>query len=96
MQKRFRNARYLANTKGRQVYFDLLFSDDYKSCYGSTYIVPVRYVTTIDNSTPRLAHDCASYAELDWVINNMIEDLNRLRPRAKMHYADLASNKTYD
>jgi hypothetical protein len=90
---RFAKANYLKNTPGEQVYFDLLFIDDYNSLFGSTYIIPTHYGYTTEDHTPRLSHDCGSCGEINYVIDLMIDDLKRLRLRAKKHFADLEVSK---
>ncbi len=73
-----------------QVYFDLIHRDSGYSSSGSNYIVPTQWTTESGpDNTPQLSHDCATFGELNHVIDDMIADLKLLRQKARQHFTDL-------
>jgi hypothetical protein len=79
-----------------QVYFDIVHRDDRWSPYGSTWIVPALYYSSIPTVGPvLLSHDCGSFSEMECVINGMIYDLDALRRKAKKHFETLIKQSMY-
>ncbi|WET75393.1 hypothetical protein [Rhizobium croatiense] len=72
-----------------QVYFDIRHRDTTMSTNGSNHIVPQHWSSSADDPTPLLSHDCATFAEMEHVINEMIRDLENLRKKARRKFADL-------
>ncbi len=76
-----------------QVYFDILYMDTKASAFGETYIVPSHHSTTAGDPTPLLSHDCASFPEMENVIDTMIADLKKLKLKSKRHFEKLHQKK---
>jgi hypothetical protein len=73
-----------------QTYFEIVHRDTDHSSNGSNHIVPIQWTTESGpDNTPQLSQDCATFGELNHVIDGMIADLEALREKAKKHFADL-------
>jgi hypothetical protein len=74
-----------------QVYFDLVHRDTGHSSNGSTWLVIANYYTMCPevHPMPILSHDCGTYPEFNLIVERMIEDLKRLRNKAKRHFEQL-------
>lgn len=73
-----------------QVYFDIVYRDNGWSLNGSTWIIPADYYSSIEGVAPVvLSHDCGSLAEWNHLIDQMMDDLERLRDKGTAHYKAL-------
>ena len=70
-------------------FFAIMHDTEMLLPYGGLYIVPSMYGITTDNHVPQLTHDCASFEEFNVAIDNMIDDLERIRSKGKKYFEKL-------
>ena len=77
-----------------QIYFDIRHQDTVASSNGSNHIVPANHWSyTHEDPTPLLGHDCADYAEMEYLIDAMIRDLENLKKKARREFDKIAKAK---